>query len=532
MSVQFIDSKKAAQLIPDKAIIALDGFLGTDVPEEILENIKHRFETEGHPKEIDVWHASGIGDGKNKGTNNFAVKGLLHRLVGGHWALAPQLQPLAAHNDFEAFNFPQGVLSQIFRDSAAHKPVQINRVGLGTFVDPDISGGRLNDAAKADTLVSKVKIHNKDYLAYEVPKPNVALLRGTFADENGNVTFEDEPLTLVATSVAMAAHNNGGKVFVQVKRVVKSGSLKPKDIRIPGVLVDYIVETSNEAMTMQSTSTLYNPDFVHQNILKNVKDINVPLDAKKVIARRASMFKKDSDSIVNYGIGKYPETVSLILKEEGAADNITTTVEPGTFGGVPLGGGNFGCAIAPESTIDEPYMFDFYDGGGIDITFLGLAESDKVGNVNVSKFGPKIAGTGGFVDITQNTSTIIFTGTFTAGGLKEEVSNGKLHILKEGKFDKFVNNVQQITFSGPVAYENKQHIYYVTERALFHLVKDGIELIEIAPGIDLEKDVLGHMAFKPIISPQLHEMDKRIFQEALMKTNNNLNKAHRPMTTV
>ncbi|MFD1471376.1 acyl CoA:acetate/3-ketoacid CoA transferase [Companilactobacillus mishanensis] len=521
MTVQFINSEKAAELIPDDATIALEGFLGSDVAEEILENMRKRFDNEGHPKNLEVWHASGIGDGKDRGTNNFAAKGMLRRLVGGHWALAPKLEPLVADNEFEAYNFPQGVMSQIFRDSSAHKPIQISKVGLGTFVDPDVEGGKLNDAAKKDDLVSKMKIHGEDYLAYEVPKPNVAILRGTYADEDGNITFDDEPLILESTSIAMAAHNNGGKVFVQVKRVLKKGSMKPKDIRIPGLLVDYVVETSDESMTRQSTDTQFNPDYVNQAVVKPAGAIDVPLDAKKVIARRAAMFKNDDDNIVNYGIGKYPETVSLVLKEEGSAENITTTVEPGTFGGVPMGGGDFGCAIGPEATIDQPYMFDFYDGGGIDIAFLGLAELDKKGNINVSKFGPKIAGTGGFVNITQNTPTVVYTGTFMAAGLKEEVKDGKLNILKEGKFNKLVDAVEQITFSGPVAHQNKQNVYYVTERAVFKLVDGGIELTEIAPGIDLQKDVLDHMDFKPIISDDLRYMDPRIFEEPLMGDTNN-----------
>lgn len=522
MSVQVIDSTKAAKLIPDDAVIALDGFLGSDVPEEILECMKQRFVDTGHPKNLEVWHASGIGDGKNKGTNNFAIPGMLKRLVGGHYALAPELQPLIEANDFEAFNFPQGVLSQIFRDAAAHKPIQINKVGLGTFVDPDISGGRLNKAAKKTTLVKKVKINGEDYLAYSVPKPNVAIIRGTFADEDGNISFEEEPLTLIATSVAMAAHSNGGKVFVQVKRVVKNGSIQPKDVRIPGVLVDYVVETENVEMTKQSTNTFYNPDFLVSGVIKPKDAIDLPLDAKKIIARRASLIKSESDSVVNFGIGKFPETVSLVLDEEGKSQGMIPTVEPGTFGGVPLGGGDFGCSIGPNSTIDEPYMFDFYDGGGIDITFLGLAEADTYGNINVSKFGPKIAGTGGFVDITQNTPKIVFNGTFTAGGLKEEIHDGKLIILQEGKIDKFVKNVQQITFSGQVAYQNGQEVYYVTERSVFKLVKGGIQLIEIAPGIDLQKDVLDHMAFKPLIADDLKEMDAKIFRDELMSSSDTI----------
>ncbi|AZZ61270.1 3-oxoacid CoA-transferase [Oenococcus sp. UCMA 16435] len=516
MTIKFIKSSEVPKLISDNSTIALEGFLGSDVAEEILEAIKSNFEKTSHPNQLTIWHASGIGDGDDKGMNNFAVAGLTKRIVGGHWALAPKLEPLVEHNQIEAYNFPQGVLSQIFRDSAAHKPVLITKVGLGTFIDPDLQGGKLNAVATED-LVSKIEIDGEDYLAYKAPRPNIAILRGTFSDEDGNITFDDEPLTLESTAIAMAAHNNGGKVFVQVKRVVKNGSMRPKDIRIPGLLVDYVVETADEAMTMQSNSTQYNPDFIHANILKKAGTINVSLDEKKVIARRAAMcLNPDTDHIVNYGIGKYPETVSLVLKEEGAADDITTTVEPGTFGGVPLGGGDFGCAIAPVSTIDQPYMFDFYDGGGIDIAFLGLAELDKHGNVNVSKFGPKIAGTGGFVDISQNTKSIIYTGTFTAGGLKEEIRDGQLHIIQEGKYDKMVESVEQVTFSGPVAYANKQSVYYVTERAIFKLVDNGIELIEIAPGVNLQKDILNHMVFTPIISDNLAYMDKKIFEDPLM----------------
>lgn len=510
MSVKFVDSESVIKEIPDNATIALEGFLGSDVAEDVLENLHKTYLETGHPRNLTFYHASGIGDGKDRGTNNLAEPDMVKRIVGGHWALAPKLEPLVEANKIEAYCFPQGVLSQIFRDSAAHKPLQITRVGLGTFIDPDLQGGKLNAAAK-DDLVSKIQIKGKDYLAYEVPKPNVAILRGSYADENGNITFEDEPLTLESTAIAMAAHNNGGKVIVSVKRIVKRGSMEPKDIRIPGLLVDYVCETDDETMTQQSTSTVYNPDFVKASVIRAEGAINVPLDVKKVIARRAAMFLEPEDRVVNYGIGKYPETVSLVLKEENAADNIITTVEPGTFGGVPLGGGDFGCAISPQSTIDQPYMFDFYDGGGIDITFLGLAELDSHGNINVSKFGPKIAGVGGFVNITQNTKTTVYTGTFTAGGFCADVENGELHITKEGKKDKLVSDVEQITFSGHVAYENGQNVYYVTERAVFKLVDDGIELIEIAPGINLQRDVLDHMSFTPKISDDLKYMDARIF---------------------
>ncbi|TSO25389.1 malonate decarboxylase subunit alpha [Lactobacillus sp. LL6] len=517
MSVQIIDSKKAAALIEDGVCVALDGCLGTDVAEEILEDMKERFQKTGHPKNLDVWYGCGIGDNHGSAVENFAEKGMLKRVVGGLWSLAPKLAPMVANNDFEAFNFPQGTISQLFRDAAAHRPVLVTHTGLGTFVDPENDGGRLNEAAKNSTLVNRIKIHGKDYLAYETPKPDVAIFRGTYADENGNITFDDEPLTMDVTAIAMAAHNNGGKVIVQVKRIVRNGSLDPKAVKVPGVLVDYVVPTDNPEMTKQTNEFVYNPDIIKSNIIKDADSFDLPLDKKKIIARRAAfIFNPDTDHCVNFGIGQYPMYCAMVMKEEGLSDNIVTTVEAGTFGGTSLGGPNFGTAIAPQATIDEPYMFDFYNGGGLDITYLGLAEADEKGNLNVSKFGPKIAGTGGFVDITQYTPKIVFTGTFTAAGLKEEIKDGKLHIIQEGKVKKFVKNVQQITFSGKVAYDSNQEVWYVTERAVFKLVKDGLELVEIAPGIDLQKDILDQMEFKPIISDNLKEMDSRIFEEPIM----------------
>ncbi len=444
MSVKVIDSKTAAELVPDNATVALDGCLSTDVAEEILEKMKARYQETGHPKALDVWYGCGIGDNNGSAVENFAEKGMLRRVVGGLWSLAPKLAPMVTANEFEAFNFPQGTISQLFRDAAAHRPVLVTHTGLGTFVDSENDGGRLNEAAKNSTLVNRIKIHGKDYLAYEIPKPDVAIFRGTYADENGNITFDDEPLTMDVTAVAMAAHNNGGKVIVQVKKVVKAGSLDPKAVRVPGVLVDYVVPTDNPEMTKQTTDYIYNPDIIKSNIVKDAKQLDLPLDKKKVIARRAAfIFNPETDHCVNFGIGQYPMYCAMVMKEEGLSDNIVTTVEAGTFGG-----------------------------------------------------------------------------TFTAGGLKEEIKDGKLHIIQEGKVKKFVKHVQQITFSGKVAYDSKQEVWYVTERAVFRLVKDGLELVEIAPGIDLQKDVLDQMDFKLIISKNLKEMDARIFEEPVMNIKN------------
>lgn len=517
MTVKFITSKEAAEIIKDGSTIAVGGFIGTGVAEEIHESIGQYFKETGHPRNLTLIYAAGIGDGKDRGLNHYAQKGLLKRVIGGHWGLAPMLQPQVAANEIEAYNFPQGVLSQMFRDIASHKPFHISRVGLGTFVDPDFQGGKLNKITTED-LVEKKNFDGKDYLVYKLVKPDFAILRGTYADENGNISFEDEPLTLESTSIAIATHNAGGKVIVQVKNKVSKGSLDPKSIKIPGLLVDYVVEVSDESKHMQTFATQFNSEFVKANVIKESESENIPLNQRKIIARRCALFLNDTDRIVNYGIGM-PETISLVLKEEGINEKFTPTVEPGSFGGVPQGGLDFGCSVAPESVIDQCYMFDFYDGGGIDIAFLGLAECDKQGNINVSKFGPKIAGAGGFINITQNTNRVIFCGTFTAGGLKISVEDGKLNIVQEGKSKKFVEAVEQITFSGKTAISNEQTVYYVTERAVFKLTAEGVTLIEYAKGMDIEKDILAHMSFKPHISEDLCEMDARIFKEEKMGLN-------------
>ncbi|MGF2189027.1 acyl CoA:acetate/3-ketoacid CoA transferase [Vagococcus fluvialis] len=514
MSVKFIKAVDVPELINDGDTLAVEGFIGTGVAEEIHEAVENHYKQHQHPKNLTLLYAAGIGDGASRGLNHYAQEGLIKRAVGGHWGLAPKLQPLVSENKIEAYNFPQGVISQMFRDIAAKKPFLITKVGLGTFVDPDISGGKLNDITTED-LVTKMTFDGEDYLAYSLLKPNVAILKGTYSDERGNIAFDEEPLTLEATSLAMAVKNAGGIVIVQVKKCVRSGSLDPKLVKIPSLLVDYVVEVEDETKHMQTFNTQFNSDFIQSNVIKSENSQAVPLNDRKIIARRSAQLIPADAKIVNFGIG-VPEIISAVLKEEGSSDRFTTTIEPGSFGGVPVGGLDFGAAISPESIIDQSYMFDFYDGGGIDIAFLGLAECDKDGNINVSKFGPKIAGAGGFINITQNTKNVVFCGTFTAGGLKTEISNHELHITQEGKKSKFVESVEQITFSGKTAINNKQNVYYVTERAVFKLVKDGVELIEIAPGIDIKNDILDHMAFKPLISDDLKLMDTSIFNEDKM----------------
>ena len=514
-NVVFISAVEAAKMITDNALIGTGGFVGTGVPEEMHCEIEKRFLKTGSPKNIGLIYAAGQGDGKDKGLNHLGHEGLVGRVIGGHWGLAPKLGKLANENKLKGYNLPQGVISHLFRDIAAGKPGTLTHVGLGTFVDPDVEGGKINNITTED-IVHKMKIKGKDYLFYDAQKIDFAIVRGTSADENGNISFEKEALTLESLSIAMAAKNSGGKVIVQVERRVKAGTINPKLVKIPGVFVDVVVVVKDKKNHMQSFAEEFNESYV-TNEFKVMEDtIDFPLTERKVIARRSAMLLHSESKTLNYGIGM-PEGIAQILSEEGQEHHFIPTVEPGAIGGTPAGGLSFGCVALPDAVIDQPYQFDFYSGGGLDIAFLGLAQCDGHGNVNVSKFGTKIAGCGGFIDITQNAKEVVFCGTFTAGGLKLVIENGKLIILQEGKFNKFLSQVEQITFSGKLAKTLKKKVTYVTERAVFELKEEGLVLIEIAPGIDLEKDILNHMDFEPIISKDLKIMDFKIFKNEAME---------------
>lgn len=509
--VQFINAREAVDLIKDGDLVASNGFVGINVAEEIYQAVEDKFQETGSPKNLALYYAAGQGDSGDKGLNHFGFEGCVDLVVGGHWNLAPKLQQLALNGKIKAYNFPQGVISHMFRDASIGLPFTISRVGLKTFCDPRVEGGRINDVSEED-LVEVIEIDGEEYLKYKTPKVDVAVLRGTYADENGNISFSREALTGDAFSIAAAAKHNGGKVIVQVEDITERGSLNPHEVVIPSVLVDYVVKSTDpQKYHMQTFGTYYNPAFCGETraVLADTKP--APLNNRKVCARRAAEFFS-AGNVANLGIGM-PETVSLVLNEEGQGDKVTMSVEPGITGGVPMGGLDFGASLNPEAIVDQVYQFDYYNGGGLDIAVLGLAEADQHGNVNVSKFGGRVAGCGGFIDITQNVSTVLFIGTFTAGGLKETVKDGKLVIDQEGRSNKFVEDVEQITFSAEYAREKGQNVYYITERAVFKLIEDGIELIEIAPGIDLEKDVLAHMAVKPKISDNLKQMCSYLFEE-------------------
>lgn len=507
---QFLPAAEAVRLIPEQATIATSGFVGSGHPEALSSALEQRFLATGTPRGITVIYAAGQGDGKTMGLNHLGHEGLLRRVIGGHWNLVPKLGALAAADRIEAYNLPQGVISRLFREIAAGNPGVLSRIGLGTFIDPRQQGGRMNARTRQD-IVEVVTLGGVELLFYRALPIDVAMVRGTASDSFGNISFENEALTGEVLSIAQAARNSGGVVLAQVERIVPDHSRDPKDIRLPGIFVDAVVVADPAQHGQTFASTVFNPDFVRQGPMESIALPPIEDGPRRYVAARCLREVRNGD-IVNLGIGM-AEGIAQLAWERRMLDRFTLTVEAGAIGGVPAGGLGFGAASLPMAIIDQPYMFDFYDGGGLDIAFLSMAECDREGNVNVSRYGGRIPGSGGFINIAQTAKRLVFLGTFTAGGLVTRFSQGALRIEREGRCAKFVSAVEQITFSACVAARSGRPVLYVTERAVFRLLPaGGLELIEIAPGIDPERDIFPWMQFRPAVSADLHEMDATVFE--------------------
>jgi propionate CoA-transferase len=489
-----VSLNEAISKIPSGSSMAISGFVGAGHPEYLTHGLEEYFLQTGSPRDLTLYYVAGQGDRGNRGLNHLAHEGLVACVYGGHWNLAPKMGELAAANKIQAYNFPQGVLSVLLRDIAAGRPGLITKVGLNTFVDPHNGGGRMNSSTTKD-VVRRITIPEGEFLFYPAIPLNVALIRATSADARGNLSVEHEGLIGEILPMAQAVHNNGGIVIAQVERQVDEHK-DPKSVRVPGILVDYVVVAPKEHHT-QTFDTVFNPDLVTRNANRLPDPPHLPFSERRLIAERVAR-EIHPGEIVNLGIG-LPEGVASIAAEQNLLDRITLTVEAGPVGGIPASGLSFGCSYSPEAVLDQPAQFDFYDGGGLDVAALGAAEIDQYGNVNVSRMGNRIPGAGGFINISQSAKRLIFCTSFTSGGLEVNRQDGKLVIIQEGRHRKFVRNVQQITFHGPSAVERNQSVLIVTERAVFSLEKEGLVLREIAPGIDLQTQILDLMDFAPVI---------------------------------
>ncbi len=493
-----LDADAAAALIRDGSTVAIGGSgAGHSIPERMLEAIGRRFRASGGPRGLTLIHPFGVGNQKDRGLENMAFPELYKRVIGGHWSMSPSMAKLAAQNAFEAYCLPAGIIVQLFHATAAGSPGWITEVGLETFIDPRVEGGKLNSRATED-LVELWRRDGKEYLFYPAPPIDVALIRAAAGDTEGNLSMHEEVAPWHNCAMAQAALASGGITIAQVKQVVPPGTLDPRLVRVPGIFVDYLIEDPSQGMTY---AIGYDPALSGESRKSESEFGGFPFSVRKVIARRAAM-ELYPGAVLNLGFG-VPDGVMKVAREQGFAHQVVPTIEQGQIGGIPAEGLEFGAAYNSTAIIETGHQFAFYQGRGVDMTFLGFAEVDAEGNVNVSKIDSAIIGTGGFIDISQKARKAVFCGTLAA----------------RGKFAKFVPRVMQITFSGHRAITTGQQVLYITEAAVFRLGVDGVVLEEVAPGLEPERDIFPRMGFRPAVSPNCRTMAEPLFRDEPLPAN-------------
>lgn len=510
---KIMSPQEACREIPDGAVIVNTGMLLAANSEAVLTEMERSFLETGHPRALTLMHSSSQSD-RVGGIEHLAHVGMVDRMIGSHWGLAPKWMELIATDQICAYNIPQGQMTHLLRSMACGDFGNVTKVGLGTFIDPRVEGGKMNDKARArEDIYEVIELNGEEYLHYKPIPPDIALIRGTSMDEDGNLSIEEEGVKLELLTAALAAKRNGGKVIAQVKQFVKNGQIPSHSVVVPGVFIDIAVQCSDPEKDHRQCSTItYSPAICGQGKedLSNAAGPEAPLDIRFVIGRRAAM-ELHKDDIINMGIGIPNDTIGVILQQEGLNGYAVPTVESGIYGGVALGGPDFGVGKNCTAIIPHEQQFDFYDGRGVDVCFMGAGEIDRFGNVNSTKMGRQVAGAGGFIDITQNAKCVVFCTAFTAKGLLCNIGSGGVHIEQEGKIRKFVDKVSQISFPGSLAIQRKQKVIIVTERAVFRLEEKGLVLTELAAGVDLERDVLANMDFIPEIATDMRIIEPRIY---------------------
>lgn len=511
LKAHFMSASEAVSLINDQDTICTVGMTLVGACETILKQVEKGFLETGHPQNLTLVHSAGQSNRKD-GIQHFAHEGLVTRIIGSHWGLQPRWMKMITNNQVDAYCLPQGQIAQLYRSMACGLPGKMSKIGLGTFVDPRIEGGKMNERTKKlDDIVDILKYKDEEYMFYNQIPINVCIIRGTVCDEMGNLTTDEEAMKLEILPAVMATKRYGGIVIAQVKRVAETGSLNPKSITVPGVFIDGIVICDNPQEDHRQTSSWYfDPSYSGQLRVPQGEIEPLPFSERKLIGRRATM-ELYENCVINLGTGIPNDVIGKICNEENVSNNIMITVESGIYGGIQAGGIDFGIGQNLYAMITHTEQMDYYNGAGVDITYMGYGELDGDGNINATKMGPRCTGAGGFIDITQNAKESVFCGTFTASGAEYKFENQKLIIVKEGKIRKMVSKVAQISFNGKISRAKKQLVVIVTERAVFKLIPEGVMLIEIAPGIDLQTQVLDLMDFKPIISKDLKIMDVSLF---------------------